>query len=84
MCGRRVRRLYLVGRYFGCRHCHALTYTSTQQSDARVYAAADGGIDLNQFDDLDGMSVAQLAFALKVWTFQQKRLDRLHERFGGR
>jgi hypothetical protein len=33
-CGRRVAKLYLPpsGRYFGCRHCHDLTYTSCQQS----------------------------------------------------
>jgi hypothetical protein len=33
-CGRRVRKLYLPpgGRYFGCRHCHDLTYTSCQES----------------------------------------------------
>jgi hypothetical protein len=33
-CGRRVGKLYLPpdGRYFGCRHCHGLTYTSCQQS----------------------------------------------------
>src|SRR5581483_1745659 len=32
-CGRRVRKLYLPpgGRYFGCRHCYGLTYTSCQQ-----------------------------------------------------
>jgi hypothetical protein len=33
-CGRRVRKLYLPGggRYFGCRHCYNLTYTSCQES----------------------------------------------------
>jgi len=33
-CGRRVGKLYLppVARYFGCRHCHDLTYTSCQES----------------------------------------------------
>lgn len=33
-CGRRVGKLYLPpsGRYFGCRRCHDLTYTSCQQS----------------------------------------------------
>lgn len=33
-CGRRVAKLYLPphGRYFGCRHCHDLTYTSCQES----------------------------------------------------
>lgn len=33
-CDRRVGKLYLPpgGRYFGCRHCHRLTYTSCQES----------------------------------------------------
>jgi len=33
-CGRRVGKLYLPpgGRYFGCRHCYDLTYTSCQES----------------------------------------------------
>jgi hypothetical protein len=79
-CGRRVRKLYLSGRYFGCRHCHDLTYTSTQESDSRVYAALRGGLDLGRFDDASRMSVAQLGLALKVLTFEQKRHDRLDKR----
>jgi hypothetical protein len=37
-CSRRVGKLYLPpgGRYFGCRHCYDLTYTSCQESDKRV------------------------------------------------
>ena len=33
-CSRRVRKLYLPGggKYFGCRHCYNLTYTSCQES----------------------------------------------------
>jgi hypothetical protein len=33
-CNRRVGKLYLppAARYFGCRHCHDLTYTSCQES----------------------------------------------------
>jgi hypothetical protein len=33
-CGRRVGKLYLPpsSRYFGCRHCHDLTYESCQES----------------------------------------------------
>ncbi len=27
-CRRRVGKLYLAGKYFGCRHCHDLTYAS--------------------------------------------------------
>lgn len=79
-CGRRARRLYLHGRYFGCRHCHGLTYRSSQESDPRVYAALRGGLDLARFADPGRLSVAQLGFALKVLTFEQKRLDRLGRR----
>ena len=32
-CGRRVAKLYLVGKYFLCRHCHDLTYSSQRQAD---------------------------------------------------
>ncbi len=31
-CARRVTKLYLQGRYFGCRTCHDLTYRSCQES----------------------------------------------------
>ncbi len=34
-CNRRVGKLYLRGRYFGCRHCHDLTYDSCQESHTR-------------------------------------------------
>lgn len=50
-CGRRVRKLYLPpgGRYFGCRHCYRLTYTSCQEShqyDRLINTiAAEMGID---------------------------------------
>src|SRR5215471_8526308 len=27
-CGRRLAKLYLVNRYFACRHCHQLVYVS--------------------------------------------------------
>jgi hypothetical protein len=32
LCNRRVVKLYLGGRYFGCRSCHNLTYVSSQQA----------------------------------------------------
>ncbi len=31
-CGRRVARLYIRGRYFGCRRCHDLVYTSSPEA----------------------------------------------------
>ena len=40
-CGRRVGKLYLRDRLFGCRHCHELTYRSAQEAhaDERTFAA---------------------------------------------
>ena len=50
-CGRRVGKLYLPpgARYFGCRHCHDLTYSSCQESHRydRVFRnlANETGVD---------------------------------------
>ncbi len=37
-CGRRVAKLYLPpnGEYFGCRHCHDLTYRCQKEHDKRL------------------------------------------------
>ena len=35
-CRRRVRKLYLKGKYFGCRICYDLTYESVQKHDKRM------------------------------------------------
>ena len=32
-CGRRVGVIYLIGKYFGCRHCGEIAYDSQMQSD---------------------------------------------------
>jgi len=51
-CGRRVAALYLRGKYFACRHCYNLTYTSCQESDSRFrkllqdYDGFGGGEDM--------------------------------------
>jgi hypothetical protein len=79
-CGRRVRKLYLSGKWFGCRSCHRLTYRTQQESDSRVYAALRRGMHLGGFGSIEGMSVGQLGFVLKVLTAGQKRLDRLGKR----
>jgi hypothetical protein len=73
-CNRRVRKLYLCCRYFGCRRCHGLAYTSSQESDSRVYALLRAG--LGGVGDPAGMSVTQLGIALKALTIRQKRIDR--------
>jgi hypothetical protein len=79
-CSRRVRKLYLAGRYFGCRQCHSLTYRSTQESDGRVYAALRGERELGSAKGFQNMLISQLGFALKVLTSERKRLDRLGKR----
>lgn len=79
-CGRRVRKLYLCGKYFGCRHCHNLTYTSSQESDSRVYATLRRDPMLAHLGCVEGMSPAQLGHTLKALTLQEKRLDRLGKR----
>lgn len=45
-CSRRVAKLYQPPRspYFGCRHCHQLTYRSRQAHDRRVSALLRGGV----------------------------------------
>jgi hypothetical protein len=73
-CGRRVRKLYLSGKYFGCRHCHDLTYRSRQESDSRVYALVRAGLDA--IPRIEGASVTQLGLTLKALTLMQKRFDR--------
>jgi hypothetical protein len=74
-CGRRVRKLYLCGKYFGCRHCHNLTYRSCQESDSRVYALVRAGLDATPA--IEGASVTQLGLTLKALTLMEKRLGRL-------
>ena len=36
-CGRRVGKLYLGGKYFGCRHCYNLTYDSRNLSISNAW-----------------------------------------------
>jgi hypothetical protein len=83
-CGRRVRKLYLCGKYFGCRHCHNLTYRSSQESDSRVYAMLRNGINTDMFGGVHGMVVTQLGLALKALTLEEKRLDKVMNRNRGR
>jgi hypothetical protein len=73
-CNRRVRKLYLSGRYFGCRHCHRLVYRSSQESDSRVYALARAGLDA--MPRIEGASVTQLGLALRALTLLEKRSKR--------
>lgn len=44
-CRRRVRKLFGSGRYFGCRHCHGLTYRSCQEAHQMERLCRRLGID---------------------------------------
>lgn len=70
-CGRRVRKLYFGGRYYGCRRCLNLTYRSSQESDGRVYALARAG--LGTLGDPNRMNVTQLGLALKALKVIERR-----------
>jgi hypothetical protein len=68
-CGRRVAKLYLPpgGRYYGCRHCHRLTYMSRQGHDKRVDALRRDPAALAAIvDNLEGASLVEIARALKA------------------
>jgi hypothetical protein len=60
LCGRRVGKLYLGGRYFGCRQCHGLTYTSCQES--HKYDGLYRLMARNMGSDLDSVKRAMDSF----------------------
>jgi hypothetical protein len=68
-CRRRVGKLYLPprARYFGCRHCHRLTYTSCQEHDKRVDALRRNPEALAAIlDNPEGASFQALCLAIKA------------------
>jgi hypothetical protein len=68
-CERRVGKLYLPqgGHYFGCRHCHELTYHSAQTHDSRVSRLRNNSELLAALlEKLQGASPTQLGLALKA------------------
>jgi hypothetical protein len=68
-CGRRVGKLYVPpgSRYFGCRRCHDLTYTSVQEHDKRVDALRRNPEALDRLlCNLEGVSTRDLILALKA------------------
>jgi len=68
-CNRRVGKLYLPppARYFGCRPCHELTYTSCQEHDKRVDALRRNPELLGALlENLEGAPPGHLILALKA------------------
>jgi hypothetical protein len=89
-CGRRVEKLFLPSkgfvippRYFGCRHCHELTYASTQTSDRRVFAAVRSGVDLIKLAGIYGKSLSGLDFSLKLIRHQQRLINKSRDQLDG-
>jgi hypothetical protein len=68
-CGRRVGKLYLPpgARYYGCRHCHDLTYRSVQEHDKRVDALRRNPQVLrNMAENPRSLSITQMGLVLKA------------------
>jgi hypothetical protein len=72
-CFRRVGVLYSHSGWFGCRHCHNLTYRSCKESDSRVSRLASGLLDLNQLRD---GNFSDMLLALKAWD----KIEKKHKR----
>jgi hypothetical protein len=76
-CGGRVAKLYLCGRYFGCRRCHGLTYTSCQEHDKRVDAFLRNPEAIDAIlDNPAAASTGSLLLAIKAERKALKNLER--------
>jgi hypothetical protein len=78
-CRRRAAKLYLPpgGRYYGCRHCHRLTYLSSQGHDKRVDELRRNPAALEALlNNLEGASLVQLALALKALPLHRRSSSR--------
>lgn len=83
-CGRRIGKLYLPpgSMYFGCRHCHRLTYHSRQGHDPRVTRLLrDPEALLRMAEDPRRLPIRQLGLILSALTELQLRTDRWLRRF---
>ena len=80
-CDRRLYKVYLPpgGKYFGCRHCHRLTYKTAQEHDQRVTNLRRNPAAIEAIlDRLHGnLSNGQLALAMKAaWAYRDELLHR--------
>ena len=78
-CGRRVGVLYLGGKYFACRHCYDLTYSSKNENrrykSYPLFAVLGG---YKKTEELEG-KIKRRFYAGKP-TRKQRRLDRHYTR----
>lgn len=82
-CWRRVGKLYLPSnhRYFGCRHCHDLTYTSCQRSDKRVSRLRRNPDALFAIIQSPAPNPSQLALAFKALGWDYDKISMTYEAF---
>lgn len=82
-CRRRVATLYLPpgSPYFGCRHCHRLTYRSRQGHDKRVSALLRSGKLPELAENPAGLPVQTLGLILMAIQEHDRRLERAMKRF---
>lgn len=78
-CGRRVGTLYKTGDYFGCRHCHDLTYDSKKENRRyKMYPLFVTLLDHKKVDELEA-KIKRSYYAGKP-TRKQRRLSKLRNR----
>ena len=82
-CRRRVAQLFIApgSPYFGCRHCHRLTYRSRQGHDPRVTRLLKSGKLPEMAAHLEGQSVQNLGLILFALTAERRRFDRALKKF---
>jgi hypothetical protein len=76
-CGKRVAIIYGVGKYFACRKCYDLTYTSCQESDSRFSYFLKNPIGLNGIENLPFYVMKGI---LNRETREKKRIEKEMER----
>lgn len=80
-CSKRVGTLYLVGTYFGCRHCYDLTYACRNENRRSKFRALTVFRKLgDKVDELE-MSLKRSIYAGRP-TKKQKRVDHLRHELG--
>jgi hypothetical protein len=73
-CGRRVARLHLRGKYFGCRHCYGLTYQSSQEAhrDERLASMLDRMIRMGPLPKISTATPGQLLTMLRIMDYEDR------------
>jgi hypothetical protein len=84
-CGRRVAVLYGAGKYFACRHCYDLTYTSCQESDSRYSRFLRNYRNLGVNFDRENMPMwAAMGLLKRMWKEEEQLERQMKKRRRGR